>query len=143
MAPCEQYAPVDKDEAYTEGVCTYVSSADGKDDREIFNTSSYGASLSKTQCFTLCMACRISHSIAMATGLKCLGVRRLANNPLFSKENPLHDHAIQINYLYLTHPEDVAKYDPEVIAKAVYKGLTKNCFALKCEEYQSCKINIF
>lgn len=143
MAPCEQYVPVGNDHAYTEGVCTYVSSADGKDDRKIFNTSGYGASLSKTQRFTLCKACRVSHSIANATGLKCLGVRRLANNPLFSKENPLHDHVIQINYLYLTHPEDVAKYDPEVIATAVYDGLTKNCYALKCEEYQTCKINTF
>lgn len=141
MAPCGFYAPVAPDHAYTEGVVTYVASADGKDDRKIFNTSSYAAPLSKQQRYTLCIACRISHSIAKATGLKCLGVRRLAKTPLFNEDNPLRDRTVQINYLYLTHPEDVAKYNPELISQAVYDALTLSCYGLGCEEYEECRIN--
>lgn len=141
MAACDHYEAVPTDHAYTEGVCVYVSSADGKDDRKIFNTSGYASDLSKTQRLTLCTACRISHSIAKATGLKCLGVRRAAKNPWLNEANPLHDHAMQINYLYLTHPEDVAKYQPDVIAQAVYDGITRNCRSLGCEEIKECNFN--
>ena len=120
MAPCERYSSVDADHAYTEGVCTYVRSADGKDDRKIFNSTGYAFTLSETEANTLCVACRISHSIAKATGLKCLGVRRTNSTPLMSDANPFAENAIQINYLYLTHPEDVAKYNPDLIAQAVF-----------------------
>lgn len=141
MAVCDHYEAVSPDHAYTEGVCVYVGSADGKDDRKIFNTSGYVSDLSKTQRLTLCTACRISHSIAKATGLKCLGVRRASKNPLLNESNPLHDHAMQINYMYLTHPEDVAKYQPDVIAQAVYDGITLSCRGLECEEIKECKFN--
>lgn len=142
MAPCDHYVAVAPDHDYTEGVVTYVASADGKDDRKIFNTSSYAAALSKQQRYTLCVACRISHAIAKATGLKCLGVRRLSKSALFNEKNPLSDRTIQINYLYLTHPEDVAKYDPERISQAVFDALTLNCYGLECEEYETCKLSI-
>jgi hypothetical protein len=138
MAPCEHYAQPDPDHAYTEGVCTYVSSLDGKDDRKIFNTSDYAYRLDVTSLTTLCVACRISHNIAKATGLKCLGVRRAAKNPLLNDENPLAANAIQINYLYLTHPEDVAKYNPDLIAQAVYDALHYNCKGIGCEEIENC-----
>lgn len=141
MAPCEHYEAVVPDHAYTEGVCTYVSSADGKDNRMIFPSSNYAFNLSPDQRDTLCVACRISHSIAKATGLKCLGVRRASTNPFLNKENPLADKTIQINYLYLTHPEDVAKYDPNLIAQAVYDAITNNCADLECEEYPTCNFN--
>jgi hypothetical protein len=142
MATCEQYAPIDTEGAFTEGVCTYVSSKDGKDNRKIFPSSNYADELeTDVERFTLCTACRISYSIAKATGLKCLGVRRSATNPFLNKENPLAKHAIQINYLYLTHPEDVAQYDPNVLAKAVFDALTLNCEGLGCEEYPMCNFN--
>jgi len=140
MAPCEHYESVSPDHAYTEGVCTYVNSFDGKDDRKIFNTSSYAAPLSKIQRFTLCTACRISHSIAKATGLKCNGVRRAAKNPFLNDTNPLHDNAIQVNYMYLSHPEDVARYNPEIIAQAVYDALSLTCRGVGCEEIEDCKL---
>lgn len=138
MAPCEQYAQADPDHAYTEGVCAYVSSMDGKDDRKIFNSSDYAFCLSAQQRMTLCLACRISHNIARATGLKCLGVRRASKNPLLNDENPLVENAIQINYLYLTHPEDVAKYNPDLIAQAVFDAMRKNCKGIGCEEIDMC-----
>ena len=138
MAPCEHYAQPDPDHAYTEGVCTYVSSLDGKDDRKIFNTSDYAYRVDATTHTTLCVACRISHSIAKATGLKCLGVRRAAKNPLLNDSNSFGANAIQINYLYLTHPEDVAKYNPDLIAQAVYNALKKNCKGMGCEEIETC-----
>lgn len=142
MAICDQYEPIGPENAYTEGVCTYVRSNDGKDDRKIFPSSSYADNLtSLDERFTLCAACRISHSIAKATGLKCLGVRRSASNPLLNEDNPLAEHAIQINYLYLTHPMDVAKSNPAVLAQAVFDGLTLNCKALECEEYPTCNFN--
>ena len=141
MAPCEKYEPVEPSKAYTEGVCTYVSSADGKDDRLIFPSSDYAKSLSSKQRDTLCIACRISHSIAQVTGLKCLGVRRATTNPFLNKENPIADQTIQINYLYLTHPDDVAKYNPEVIAQAVYDAITNDCAGIGCEEYATCNFN--
>ena len=140
MAPCEQYESVSPDHAYTEGVCCYVSSADGKDDRKIFNSSGYALRLSKDEHLTLCIACRISHSIAKATDLKCLGVRRSTSKPFLNETNPLNKHAIEINYLYLTHPEDVAKYNPELIAKAVYDALIMNCKGLECEEMENCNL---
>lgn len=138
MTTCEQYAPVDSDHNYTEGVCTFVGSLDGKDDRKIFNTSDYAYCLDDEQATTLCIACRISHNIAKATGLKCLGVRRSSKNPLLNDENPLADNAIQINYLYLTHPEDVAKYNPDLIAQAVYDAIYKNCKGIGCDEIDEC-----
>lgn len=141
MVTCEQYQPVDAESADTEGVFTVVSSKDGKDDRRIFPSSDYARSLSPTERYTLCLACRISHCIANLTGLKCLGVRRSTSNPFLNKANPLADHAIQINYLYLTHPEDLAKYDPELIAKAVLAGLALSCEGVKCKENQSCNFN--
>ena len=141
MSPCEQYEPVDPNQGFTEGVCTYVSSADGKDDRKVFNTSNYAPNLPAEQRDTLCLACRISHSIAKATGLKCLGVRRASKNPFLNDTNPLAKKAIQINYLYLTHPQDVAKYNPDLIAKAVYDAFTNDCAGLECDEYQSCNFN--
>ena len=140
MAPCEHYASVSPEHAYTEGVCCYVSSMDGKDDRKIFNSSDYACRLSADERITLCLACRISHSIAKATGLKCLGVRRSASNPFLNEKNPLHHHAVQVNYLYLTHPEDVAKYNPDMIAQAVYDALILNCNGLGCEEIKTCNI---
>ena len=140
MTPCEYYAPVDAEHAYTEGVCTYVRSTDGKDDRKIFNTSSYPFLLSETEANTLCVACRISHSIAKVTGLKCLGVRRAIKNPLLSDANPFAENAIQINYLYLTHSEDVAKYNPDLIAQAVYNALYYNCKGIECEEINECNL---
>lgn len=138
MATCEQYAPVDADHNYTEGVCAYVSSLDGKDDRKIFNTSDYAYRLDPESATTLCVACRISHSIAQATGLKCLGVRRSAKNPLLNDDNPLAANAIQINYLYLTHPEDVAKFNSDLMANAVFNALTKTCKAIGCDETDVC-----
>ena len=141
MATCEQYAPVSPDQQFTEGVCTYVSSKDGKDDRVIFPSSDYARGLSKNDRDTLCMACRISHNIARVTGLKCLGVRRSSTNPFLNNKNPLVDHSIQINYLYLTNPEDVAKFDPEILAQSVYDALVVNCEGIQCEEYQSCHFN--
>ena len=138
MATCEHYESVSPDHAYTEGVCCYVSSLDGKDDRKIFNSSDYAYRLSADEHITLCLACRISHSIAKATGLKCLGVRRSASNPFLNEKNPLHQHAVQVNYLYLTHPEDVAKYNPDLIAQAVYDALMLNCNGLGCEEREEC-----
>lgn len=140
MATCEQYESVSSDHTYTEGVCTYVSSSDGKDDRKIFPSSNYAFSLSDESAFTLCMACRISHSIARATGLKCLGVRRMASGRFFNNENPMHEHAIQISYLYMTHPEDLAKFDPSLIALAEYVALIKDCEGLGCEEFETCNI---
>ena len=142
MAPCAQYASVAPEKAYTEGVCTYVSSFDGKDDRKIFNTSDYNMLISDDEKTTLCLACRISHSIAKATGLKCLGVRRSASNPFLNDKNPLHQYAVQVNYLYMTHPEDVAKYNPELIAQAVFDALTRNCHGLGCDEIESCCFNL-
>ena len=139
MANCEQYKPVDSTQAYTEGVCTYVCSADGKDDRKIFNTSGYVVRLSSEKANTLCLACRISHCIAKATGLKCLGVRRSSKNPFLNETNPFMESAIQINYLYLTHPEDVAKYNPDLMAQAVYDALHKNCKGIGCDEIGFCK----
>ena len=65
----------------------------------------------------------------------------MASNPWLNEANPLHDHAMQINYLYLTHPEDVAKYQPDVIAQAVYDGITRNCRGLGCEEIKECNFN--
>ena len=141
MAPCEHYEAAYPDQAYTNGVFTVVSSADGKDDRLIFPSSEYASKLSHEQRENLCLACRISHGIAQATGLKCLGVRRTSKNPFFTKENPLADKTIQINYLYLTHPEDVAKYNPDLIAQAVYDAISSNCAGMGCEEYQSCNFN--
>lgn len=141
MAPCNQYEAAEPDQTYTEGVYTSVSSTDGKDDRLIFPSSNYACKLSPEQRETLCMACRISHTIAQATGLKCLGVRRASKNPFLNQENPLIDKTIQINYLYLTHPEDVAKYDPEQIAQAVYDAINSDCAGMECEEYQSCNFN--
>lgn len=138
MAPCEQYASVDADHSYTEGVCTYVSSLDGKDDRKIFNSSDYAFRLSQPQREMLCLACRISHTIAKATGLKCLGVRRASKNPLLNDENPLAENAIQINYLYLTHPEDVAKFNSDLVAQAVFDALHYNCKGIRCEEIEMC-----
>lgn len=138
MTPCELYAQPDPDHAYTEGVCTYVSSLDGKDDRKIFNTSDYAFRVDATMHTTLCVACRISHSIAKAADLKCLGVRRAVNNPLLSNENPFAKNAIQINYLYLTHPQDVAKFNPDVIAKAVYDAIHYNCKGIGCDEIDYC-----
>ncbi len=138
MAPCEHYLPLPPDKAYTDGVCTYVSSSDGKDDRKIFPNSDYAFRLSDDERITLCLACRISHSIAKATGLKCLGVRRSASNPFLNENNPLHKHAVQVNYLYLTHPEDVAKYNPELMAQAVYEALYKNCKGIGCDEMEEC-----
>jgi hypothetical protein len=138
MAPCERYEAMPSDKAYTEGVCTYVSSMDGKDDRKIFNSSDYAFRLSTDERITLCLACRISHSIARATGLKCLGVRRSASNPFLNDKNPLHQHAVQVNYLYLTHLEDVAKYNPDLIARAVYDALMLDCNGLGCEEKDEC-----
>ena len=140
MAPCEHYAAVSPDHAYTEGVCCYVSSLDGKDDRKIFPSSEYAYRLPTDESITLCLACRISHSIAKATGLKCLGVRRSASNPFLNEKNPLHQHAVQVNYLYLTHPEDVSKYNPDLIAQAVYDALMLNCDGLGCEEMEECNI---
>ena len=142
MSACEQYAPVDSERAFNEGVCTYVSGKDGKDDRKIFPSSNYADELeTDVERFTLCTACRISYSIAKATGLKWHGVRRSASNPFLNNKNPLVKHAIQINYLYLTHPEDVAKYDPDVLAKAVFDALTLNCEGLGCAEYPMCNFN--
>ncbi len=138
MSACEQYAAVDADHNYTEGVCTYVSSLDGKDDRKIFNTSEYAYCLDLESATTLCVACRISHCIAKATGLKCLGVRRSAKNPLLNDDNPLAANAIQINYLYLTHPEDVAKFNTDLMANAVFNALTKTCKAIGCDETDFC-----
>lgn len=138
MAPCENYAPTDH--WYTEGVYTVVSSADGKDDRAVFHDSNYAMDLKRQPYENLCFACRISHRIAQVTGLKCLGVRRATKNPFLNEENPLHDHAIQINYLYLTHPEDGSKYQPERIAQAIYDALTLNCQGLECEHVETCKI---
>ncbi len=138
MAPCEHYAQPDSDHAYTEGVCTYVSSLDGKDDRKVFNTSDYAYRMDAITHTTLCVACRISHSIAKATGLKCLGVRRAVKNPLLNDENPFAENTIQINYLYLTHPQDVAKYNPDLLAQAVYDALQYNCKGIGCEETENC-----
>lgn len=140
MAACQHYAPVGPEQAYTEGVCTYVSSVDGKDDRKIFNNSGYVSNLNEQQAHTLCTACRISHSIAMATGLKCLGVRRSVSNPFLNETNPMHQYAVQVNYLFMTHPEDVAKYDPEQIAEAVCNGIMVNCEGLGCDEIETCKV---
>ena len=142
MAPCEQYESVSPDHAYTEGVCTYVRSMDGKDDRKIFNSSDYAFHLSKDERVTLCLACRISHSIARATGLKCLGVRRSTSKPFLNDKNPLAKNAIEIDYLYLTHPEDVAKYNPALFALAVYGALCKDCKGLGCEEIDECNIKL-
>lgn len=138
MAACENYAPLDPDHAYTEGVCAYVSSADGKDDRKIFNSSDYAYELNPTQSETLCTACRIVHFIAKLTEMKCLGVRRSTSNPFLNESNPLADHAIQLNYLYLSNPEDLGKYDPNTIALAEYLALAYDCKALECEEYETC-----
>lgn len=142
MVTCEQYEAVSGDHAYTEGVCTYVSSIDGKDDRKIFNSSDYSRKLEPDQRATLCMACRISHMVAKLTGLKCLGVRRSASNPFLNEKNPLADHAIQINYLYLTHPEDMGKFNPSMIALAVYLAMIYDCVGLECEEYETCNFNL-
>ena len=140
MAPCEHYEAVLPDHAYTEGVCCYVSSMDGKDDRKIFNSSDYAFRLSKDEHFTLCIACRISHSIAKALGLKCLGVRRSASNSFLNEKNPLRAHAVQVNYLYMTHLEDVAKYNPDLIAQAVFDALIKTCKGLACDEIDECEL---
>lgn len=140
MSICEHYAPLGPEQAYNEGVCCYVSSLDGKDDRKIFNTSDYASRLSYDELITLCLACRISHSIAKATGLKCLGVRRSASNPFLNDKNPLHQYAIQVNYLYLTHPQDVAKYNPDLLAQAVFDALHYTCLGLGCEEIEQCNI---
>lgn len=142
MAPCEHYAALPPDKAYTEGVCTYVSSMDGKDDRKIFPSSDYAYRIDDDERFTLCMACRISHSIARATGLKCLGVRRSASKPFLNDTNPLAKNTIEIDYLYLTHPEDVARYNPELIAQAVYDALHTTCDGLGCDEIDVCNFNI-
>ena len=138
MAPCEQYESVLPEHAYTEGVCCYVSSMDGKDDRKIFNSSDYAYRLSTDERVTLCMACRISHSIAKATGLKCLGVRRSASKPFLNEKNPLAKNAIEIDYLYLTHPDDVAKYNPALLGLAVYGALCKDCEGIGCDEIEEC-----
>ncbi len=141
MVTCEQYEAVDPGHAYTKGVCTYVSSKDGKNDCKIFPTSNYAYGLSEQERTTLCFACRISHFISKATGLKCLGVRRTTSNPFLNQSNPLADHAIQINYLHLTHPQDVEKLNSKQIAQAVIDALTVNCEGLQCEEYQTCCFN--
>lgn len=141
MFACDKYAAVDADHAYTEGVFTTIASSDGKDDLKVFPSSGYARPLSEQQRLTLCVACRISHSIAKATGLKCLGVRRSTKNPFLNETNPLHENAIQINYLYMTNPEDMAKYNSELIAQAVFNGLTQSCQGIGCEEYQSCNFN--
>lgn len=138
MAPCEDYAPTDR--WYSEGVYTVVSSADGKNDRAVFHDSDYANDLDTIPYETLCFACRISHRIAKVTGLKCLGVRREAKNPFLNEDNPLHDQAVQINYLYLTNPEDVAKYQPDLIAQAIYDALTLNCQGLECVQFETCKL---
>lgn len=138
MIACENYAPLDPEHAYTEGVCAYVSSADGKDDRKIFNTSGYPLQLAKTQSETLCTACRIVHLISKLTGMKCLGVRRSASNPFLNESNPLADHAIQLNYLYMSNMDDLGNYDPATIALAVYLALAYDCKGLQCEEVETC-----
>lgn len=141
MYVCDKYVPVDADHAYTEGVFTTIASSDGKDDLKVFPSSGYARHLSEQQRLTLCVACRISHSIAKATGLKCLGVRRSTKNPFLNEANPLSENAIQINYLYMTNPEDMAKYNSELIAQALFNGLTQSCQGVGCEEYQSCNFN--
>ena len=141
MYVCDKYAPVDADHAYTEGVFTTIASSDGKDDLKVFPSSDYARKLDEVQRRTLCVACRISHSIAKATGLKCLGVRRSTKNTFLNESNPLKENTIQINYLYMTNPEDMAKYNSELIAQAVFNGLTQSCQGVGCEEYQSCNFN--
>lgn len=141
MYVCDKYASADADHAYTEGVFTTIASSDGKDDLKVFPSSDYARKLEEVQRRTLCVACRISHSIAKATGLKCLGVRRSTKNPFLNETNPLHENAIQINYLYMTNPEDMAKYNSELIAQAVFNGLTQSCQGVGCEEYQTCNFN--
>ena len=141
MFACDKYDSVDPDHAYTEGVFTTIASSDGKDDLKVFPSSDYARKLSKQQRLILCVACRISHSIAKATGLKCLGVRRSTKNPFLNEANPLHENAIQINYLYMTNPEDMANFNTELIAQAVLNGLTQSCQGIGCEEYQSCNFN--
>ena len=141
MATCKNYESVAPDNAYTEGVCTYVSSNDGKDDRKIFPSSDYVFRLSSVERFTLCLACRISHSIARATGLKCLGVRRSTSKPFLNEKNPLAKNAIEIDYLYLTHLEDVVKYNPALLGLALYVALCKDCEGIGCENVDTCIIH--
>ena len=141
MAPCEQYETIPSDHAYTEGVCTYIASKDGKDDCQVFPSSDYARGLNEQERKTLCYACRISHIVAKLTGLKCLGVRRTTSNLFLNQSNPLADHAIQINYLYLTHPGDVSKINPDLLAEAVFDGLIASCKGIPCPEYQSCHFN--
>jgi len=139
---CEKYAPISSDQAYTEGVVAYVSSTDDKDDLRVFPSSTYARHLEPQQAQTLCTACRIVHSVAKLMKVKCLGVRRTKSMPFLNKEtNPLSDYAIQLNYFYMSHRDDLTKYDPKKMALAVYLAMAFDCEGLQCEEYQSCKFN--
>lgn len=129
-------------EGWNTGVFTMVSSADGKDDRKIFNSgSSYAFTLDDVQKQTLCLACRISHSVARATGLKCGGVRRSTTHPYLKEDAPMKDRSIVISYFYLTNAADCSKCKPDQLAKAVYEAVTKDCESIGCEETETCYFN--
>lgn len=140
MEICEHYEQIKSEQALTEGICTWVNSKDGKDDRKILPSSDYVNNLSKEEANTLCIACRISHGIAKFTGLKCLGVRRSSSNPFLNANNPLYQDAIQVNYLFLTNSEDGFKYNPALIAEALHASIVVNCEGMGCDEIDTCNI---
>ena len=136
---CDYYAAA---EGWNTGVYTMVQSADGKDNRKVFNSGSgYAFTLDDTQRQTLCLACRISHSVARATGLKCGGVRRSTTHPYLKEDAPMKDRSIVISYLYLTNASDCSKGRPDVLARAVCDAVSNDCKTIGCEEYDTCFFN--